>query len=163
MKKIRQIVPPTLIAFCAILLLVSPAVAGRSWCMKDPIVRLNGVEVQIWVAIPEEFVPAVNGPIAVFVRTPHGVVQETVLLDDGFNGYSEVVTYGTHAGTVADDGSFDADITVAVPVDLRIVRGMRNAREIPVQVTLVQGDRTEVVEGTNNGMTVTTRVTPPTD
>jgi hypothetical protein len=158
-KKIRNTIVTALLAACAALLLLSPAAASRSWCLKDPIVNLNGSDVQIWVGIPDEFVPAVNGPIAVDVRTPAGVTQQVVLLDEGFNGYGEIVTFGTHAGVIAGDGSFDAELTVRVPVDLRMLRGMNNARNIPLRVIVIQGDETSVFEGVNNGMRVTIQVT----
>ena len=55
-----------LIALAALLIFGSaatPVSAGKGWCRSDPIVTLNGVELQFWVAIPDDVQDDVLGPI----------------------------------------------------------------------------------------------------
>jgi len=126
------------LALVALVLLVAPASAGRQWCMQDPVVLLNGRAVQIFVAIPEEFVPAVNGPVSVRITVPGSVEREVIYLDEGFNGYGEDVRFQTTGAPVAADGSFDVRIQVHVPVSGRGLVGLDlPAGGVPVQVTVV--------------------------
>lgn len=161
------------LALVALVLLVAPASAGREWCAKDPVVSLNGTAVQILVAVPAEYVPAVNGAIDVRIATPSGVASDVVFLDAGFNGYGETVRFQSSGGAVAADGSFDVGIRARVPVNQRTLRelGLPNGA-VPVQVTVItngeltwEGDlpavadgETTVVEGSSNGTQVTVTV-----
>jgi hypothetical protein len=161
------------LALVALVLLVAPVSAGRQWCAKDPVVSLNGTAVQILVAVPEEYVPAVNGAIDVRVAAPSSVASDVVFLDAGFNGYSETVSFQSSGGAVAADGSFEAGIRARVPVNQQTLRefGLPNGA-IPVQVTVItngeltwQGDlpvvvdgETTVVDGSSNGTQVTVTV-----
>jgi len=163
----------------AVLVLATPALAGRKWCAKDPIVRLNGEDVQIWVAIPEEFVPAVNGPVEVKVYTPIGVNQELIFVDQGFNGFGENVKFTeTEDLTVRADGSFDVTIRASVPVDRKMAKALgatRGGKTIPFQITVstngelvtydtgameVIGGQTLVVEQTNDMTKIAFEVAP---
>ena len=124
-----------LIGLIAALVVSVPALASLGWCRADPIVRLNGAEVQIWVAIPEQYRPLVNGPIDVTIKTPEGVTREVVMLDSGFNGYGEIVTFEDKlAGWVKPDGSFPMKVKVRVPMNLA---GMSNSTLIPVEVEVI--------------------------
>jgi hypothetical protein len=123
----------------ALLVLAAPAAASRKWCAKDPIVRLNGAHVGIWVAIPEEFESLVTGAIQVKVITPPGVSQELVFLDDGFNGFGEVVKFTESKDLqIRPDGTFDVMAEVWVPIDRTAVKlqGMKT-KTIPLQVTII--------------------------
>ncbi len=161
------------LALVALALLVAPASAGREWCAKDPVVSLNGTVVQILVAVPKEYVPAVNGAIDVRIAVPSGVESEIVFLDAGFNGHGETVRFQTTNGAVAADGSFDVGIRARVRVDQRTLRalGLPNGA-VPVQVTVItngeltwngdlpvviDGDTT-VVEGSSDGTNVSVTV-----
>jgi hypothetical protein len=126
----------------AVLLLAAPAEAGRRWCARDPIVRLNGAEVQIWVAVPAEYEAAVSGPIQVRIATPRGVTREVVLTDEGFNGHGEAVTFAPRAGRVSG-GSFVASVEIRVPVDAAAVA----AKAVPVRVEVVQDGRSQWFDG----------------
>jgi len=123
-----------------------PAFAGRAWCAKDPIVRLNGEDVQIWVAILEEYEPLVTGPIEVKVATGPKVSQELIYLDAGFNGYGETVKFADlTGGKLYKDGSFDVMISAWVPIDKAALRAMgEKSQTIPFRI---------IVE--TNGETVT--------
>src|SRR5688500_9534927 len=112
----------------ATLLIASPASAGRRWCARDPIVNLNGNSVQVWVAIPEEYVPFVNGPIDVAFRTPAGMSRSVVMTDDGFNGLGEVVTFSDDSKSkINAQGAFTVQIWVSVPIDAARADATANA------------------------------------
>lgn len=156
----KLFVAATLAALAAVVLLV-PASAGRLWCAKDPIVALNGAEVQIVVAVPEELQAVVNGPVQVRVMTPGGISREVVFTDAGFNGYGEVVRFDTNRSAVNADGSFDVGIQVVVPADKKLLKDAGFKKdELPVQLTVITGETTVTVEGTNAGVWTQVLVTP---
>jgi hypothetical protein len=106
-----------LIGLLALLVFAAPASAGRTWCARDPIVRIQGVELQIWVAVPQEYVPYVNGPIKVNIQTPTWAEGELVFADAGFNGHGEVVTFSDMPGNnTASETNTQAKVTVSVPI-----------------------------------------------
>lgn len=165
-----------------VLMLASPALAARSWCARDPIVALDGAPVQIWVAIPDEYVEMVNGPIDVKIITPLKTRQDVIYLDpEGFNGHGEVLKFGTNDMLKKDkDGSFDALVSVTVPVDRMMLEKKHHVRSIPLQVTIETDGRLvtyeqnsqvvyDVVDGTvatieqtNDGTKIQFHVTPDT-
>jgi hypothetical protein len=129
----KRLVISLTLALVALGLLAGTVGAGREWCYKDPIVTFNGTAVQVLVAVPEEYVPAVNGAIDVDFSVPANVTHQIDFLDSGFNGYGEAVSFQTLPGaTVAADGSFDVNLRVVVPVSANVPDGT-----IPVQVTVV--------------------------
>lgn len=123
---------PALISLLCLFLAVSPAGAGKGWCRSDPIVRINGQTLQIWVAIPLEDLPDVVGPISVNLVVPRGTINELVYVDDGFNGYGEDFNWIQGSNTVAADGSFNVTAHISVP--------MRDGRYVPMQVELIPGN-----------------------
>ena len=131
------------LALLAMLVLATPAMAGRRWCARDPIFQLNGADVQLWAAIPEEYVPLVTGPVNVEVSVPKGVTAKVLFLDAGFNGYGETVSARIlKGGNIYPDGSFDVKLRVTVPINTKA------AKSIPLQLTAnVGGDATEIAAG----------------
>ena len=106
-----------LLGLLAILLFAAPASAGRTWCSRDPIVRIDGVDLQIWVAVPQEYESYVNGPIHVDIETPKWSQEELVFADAGFNGHGEVVTFSDMPGNLRYDTSrTQTNINVSVPI-----------------------------------------------
>ena len=110
-------------SFAAVILLLvsSPAGAGLQWCPRDPIVALNGQNVQIWVSIPNQYQTAVTGPVDVTVTTPKGVDREVVFTDEGFNGHGETVTF-REKGKIRGD-EIDVSVKIRVPYDRSMVEG----------------------------------------
>lgn len=147
------------LAVLATLLVASPASAGRRWCARDPIVALNGNVVQVWVAIPEEYVSLVNGPIDVQFETPAGMTRTVVLTDGGYNGHGEVISFSDDAhSTIDSNGDFRVRIWVAVPIDERQADTSRTARKFPLQITVIDDSETRVLHGWNTGSWSTTRI-----
>lgn len=163
----RKMLVAMTLGLLAVLMLAAPVLAGRVWCARDPIVRINGHDVQMWVAIPEEYVSLVSGPIDIQVLTAQPVDAEVLFLDEGFNGYGETVTFGAlKRGKVYSDGSFDMQMKVQVPINDKKIR------KIPLQLTITiggnaavtesgavtySGGSTFVVEMTNDGTMLTAR------
>jgi hypothetical protein len=147
------------LALLASLLLASPAAAGRSWCARDPIVVLNGRTVQVWVAIPEEYVPLVNGPIEVQFQTPAGMTRSVALTDEGFNGHGEVVSFSEDLRSrMSLNGDFSVRIWVAVPIDESRADSSITASKIPTLVTVIDGDQRQELRGWSSGSWLTTRI-----
>jgi hypothetical protein len=124
----------------AMLVFSMPAGASVRWCHADPIVRVDGVELQFWVAVPEEYVPYVNGAIDIRIRVPKSVTDRQVLfIDKGFNGYGEKVTWGDLTTPVVN-GQIPMEITVKVPFDRKKLDQALGTRGVlpPVQVEVIQ-------------------------
>lgn len=137
---VKRLFLSLIVAFIAVGGAVLPAGAQWEWCKSDPIVRLNGVEVQILVAIPADMQPEVTGPVEVEIRAPRGVLRELLLTDAGFNGFGETVEFADlrggekwFAGKV-----FPVHIHVKVPSDRNL--------DMPVQVTVIPENDKPVVE-----------------
>ncbi len=129
----RRLLGSALVALLSALVLSLPARAELVWCETDPIVSLNGTVVQILVAIPQDYLPLVNGPTAVTIRAPGNVAGALVFTDAGFNGYGEVVAWGT-SGSINASKEFPVEIDVSVPVDAsRLAAGT----VVPVAVTIL--------------------------
>jgi hypothetical protein len=141
--------PALVLALLAALLAVTPAGAGVSWCRADPIVRLDGTEVQILVAVPEQYVALVNGPIDVEVYTPRWVTQELVMTDAGFNGYGETVQFGSYSFgyRAAWNGQFRTWVRVRVPMD---TGSLAAGTTVPLELTVSYDGVTIVRYGWQN-------------
>jgi hypothetical protein len=120
------------------------------WCKKDPVVRLNGTQLQVWVAIPAQYQPLVTGPVRVAVNTPEGVARELVSTDEGFNGYGEAVTFGDIKGSIRYR-AFPTEIRVSVPIDgSRLAPG----EVVPVRVEIIPDNAPAMgVRGTSDRTT----------
>lgn len=157
----RKMLVAMTLGVLAVLMLAAPAMAGRTWCARDPIVRINGHDVQMWVAVPAEYVSLVSGPIDIQILTAQPVDAEVLFLDEGFNGYGETVTFGAlKRGKVYSNGSFDLQLKVKVPINDKKIR------KIPLQLTFTIGGNAivaETADATNvtyaGGMTFTVEMT----
>jgi hypothetical protein len=137
---VRKLFVAITMSALAVLVLATPALAGRTWCARDPIVRINNHDVQLWVAVPSEYVSLVSGPIDIQILTAQPVTSEVLFLDEGFNEYGETVTFGAlKRGKVYSDGSFDIQLKVQVPINDRKIR------DIPLQLTFTIGGEATVV------------------
>lgn len=155
----RRLILCLCLALVATLLVAAPASAGRRWCARDPIVSLDGNIVQVWVAIPDEYVYLVNGPIAVQFKTPAGMARSIVLTDDGFNGHGETVSFSDDPkARVNAMGAFTVRIRVSVPIDETQAGPDVSMLKFPTQITIIEGGKTTVLYGWNTGSWVTTSV-----
>jgi hypothetical protein len=143
----RRLTTALSLGLLALLILAAPVGAGVTWCRVDPIVRLNGTVVQILVAVPNQYVAAVNGPIAVDIATDRTVAHELLFTDAGFNGHGETVAFGNYVQyqpprSLADN-EFPVQIKISVPIDglLLPVGGL----PVPVEVTVIPDNGPPIV------------------
>lgn len=145
MMRGRRWIYSSALALTAIIVLSGGVFAG-GWCRADPIVQINGEEVQIWVAIPDDMQHTVNGPIQVLVSKPWGTDAHVTFLDEGFNGHGETVRFFT-SGPPNSDGSMDIQIMVSVPVDTSQLPS--GTWSFPVMVEVITDNGTTVSAGNN--------------
>jgi hypothetical protein len=136
----RQSLAALVCGLLAALVLTMPASAGVSWCRADPIVRIQGYDVQMWVGVPAGYEQYVTGPISFRIETPPGYDRKVVMTDSGFNGYGEVVTWGDTWG--------QAKLSVKVPMNQAALGW---GVQVPVELTIVSPWGTQVVYGTHTG------------
>ena len=137
---------PILVSLLAVLVLTLPAHAMR-WCRADPIISLDGTVVQILVAIPEEYVPYVDGPTKVVIAVPDSVDRQVLMTDAGFNGHGEVVNFYPGVGS-AKNGKIPVVIGVQVPIG---PSEPPYTAQVPVEVTVIVENAAPVVVQGNNG------------
>jgi hypothetical protein len=146
-----------LIALAALLPLgfvAAPVSAGKGWCRSDPIVALNGVNLQFWIAIPLENQSDVVGPISITFLAPRSTKLALVSTDPGFNGYSESIQLAGNGGNIAADGSFNVKVMVSVP--------LRGNQIVPLQVQIIPDAGGSVyVEGDATGVSMTLTLLGP--
>ena len=129
----RKLTAALLLGLLAVILTTVPTLAGVTWCRADPIVELNGRQVQLWVDVPQEYASKVTGPIQVEISTPSAVSRQVILTDSGFNGYGEQVTFTTSGGSLLPGGSFYMTFVIRVPMQ-------GTWKQIPVQIEVVNPD-----------------------
>jgi hypothetical protein len=160
----RRLILCLSLACIATLFVATPASAGRAWCARDPIVNLDGHELQVWVAIPDEDVYLVNGPIDIQFTTPAGMTRSVVFTDDGFNEHGEDVSFADDShGSVNANGSFTVRIRVSVPIDETLAHAEPKTRKIPAQITIIEGGQTTVLHGWSSGSSIAVRVNNDND
>ena len=140
----RQVIAALFCGLLATLVLTMPAFAGVSWCRADPIVRIHGYQIQMWVGVPEGYEQHVTGPISFRIETPPGIERTVVMTDSGFNGYGERVSWGDTWGQVK--------LTVKVPMNQDAIGA---GVQVPVELTIVSPWGTHVMYGTHTGTYLT--------
>jgi hypothetical protein len=139
------------IAFAALLVLGSvamPVRAGKGWCRSDPVVSLNGVNLQFWIAIPLDDQSDVIGSIMITFLAPRSSNLTLVSSDPGFNGFGETVQLASNGSRINPDGSFTVRVSVSVP--------LRGNDDVPLQVEVVpESGESVVVEGDATGVSLT--------
>lgn len=139
----RSFVKSTLIAMLAVMVLALPARAGLDWCDGDPIVALNGTQVQILVSIPQEYAPLVNGPIRVEVETPRSTSRRVLYTDRGFGGHGEAVKFKNRGHLKAEESKL---IPTRISVSVPVARSrLGSHKSIPVRVTVIPDNASPVV------------------
>jgi hypothetical protein len=146
----RMLIAPV-VAILTLIMTLAPAGAGWGWCPVDPIVELNGTEVEIWVAIPEPFEEHVTGPVDFKIGVPKEVSTKVVFLDEGYNGYSEVVKFVPNGTSVNPDGTFQVDVHARVPLKKMHIDGLK--AEMMLWVVFPDGS-TQEWHGMANNMKV---------
>ena len=151
-----QLPSALLLGIFAVMILALPASAGRRWCAVDPIVMIDGVPVQIWVAVPDEYQAYVNDAIEVKIKSPKHLKRELIFTDAGFNGHGENVSWGDLKDEIEGDGLIPVAVEVKVTFDKKrmeedfgkeeLEAELGKGMEIPLQVTVNIGDVTDSFE-----------------
>lgn len=132
-KIMKRLSAAFVMGLLALVVLTVPAFAGVTWCRADPIVKLNGEDVQIWVAVPKEYASKVTGPIDVTIHVPSTVSTKVIFLDAGFNGYGETVKF-VKAGSTLQGGIIPMTVVAKVPMN-------GTYESVPVQMEIIHDDQ----------------------
>ena len=130
----------------------SPVEAARKWCHKDPVMSVAGTKVNVDVAVYDDEKHLVTGPVVVKFFVPPGTKTAVVALDDGFNGFGELVTVEVDKRLKASTRSVQIRVLVQIP----------SKGKLAAQVVITPGKAKPVaISGrTNTTFSATTSVTP---
>ena len=130
MKKMS--VTTTLALLLALILGSTVAHAHFAWCMSDPILSIDGNEVNVLIGVPGGMEGLVKGPVHVKVYVPSNVETYVISTDDGFNGKGERVTI-IQNGEPVEPGD-------AIPVKVEAKVQTDDPEGFPVMVTIQVGN-----------------------
>lgn len=130
----------------------APASAGRAWCRRDPLFRINGQMVNVWVSIEEGGQYESTGPIKVVLSVPHGVDAEHISSDEGYGfGYDVKIIQDGKLNEDSDRKEVEIKVKAFVPA--------RTKRDVLVEFVpdagVLQFDST--IGKTNRWVSVRTR------
>ena len=69
------------------------ASAGRTWCRKDPVIKVGGATVDILLSSDWALNDAATGPAEIVVTTAPGVPTELLAVDLGWGGWGYTITF----------------------------------------------------------------------
>lgn len=121
--------------------------AARSWCRADPDVLLERTFVRVEVAVPEEFLPLVNGPAWLRFNLPSAVDRELIWTDAGLNGYGYDVTFSNSYQPNKHVEKFSVNLTIKVPIS--------NGTKVPIWCCASPANGTYVERTGNDAKTGT--------
>ena len=98
----------------ALLFSVTPASAGRVWCSRDPVIKVNGQVVDVLVSSYTEMNASANGPLQFVVTVPAGTSTSVLATDNGF-GYGYSVTVKTSSSLTKNAKSTQVRVEVYAP------------------------------------------------
>ena len=112
----------TTLALLLVLILGSTvAYASFNWCPDDPVLLIDGTEVNVIIEVPEGSQGLVNGPVEVKVHVPSGADTDVIAYGNSFGHGPEIVEF------IPDGKPGEVKVEVLVPATERI----------PVRVTIV--------------------------
>lgn len=134
-----------LIPLLAILAMAAPGQAA-SWCRADPILKVDGKQVQILVSIPQEYVALVDGPTRVEVKTPQQVTRQLIAMDSGLNNTGYDFSF-------SDIGDSEAQMTsTSYRIWVHAKPNIKTSVTVPVMVEVIEADgATTTFFGTQTG------------
>ncbi len=145
----RRLMISAFLIFMAMLVSPISAAAGWDWCDEDPIVQIDGVRVQLVIAIPVQYRSVVEQTRVAF-DTAKGADRQILFVDPGFSKHGERVKFKNLSD---DSGAPMTVVTVAVP--------MKTDDIVPVRVTAtVNNGAPMVFYGTQDGTQFTLHLVP---
>jgi hypothetical protein len=139
-----------MLAALVFVIVIAPVDAGRRWCRVDPIFNIAGTTTSVDVAVYQDLQVHVTGPIAVTLSVPPETAVEVTYVDDGFNGFGEVVTVVYNPRLKVTSRGIQVRFQVVVPAD--------TIMPVLVTVTPSSGRASSVTGKTNSIVTVNTTV-----
>jgi hypothetical protein len=103
-----------MLGLTALLFSVTPASAGRVWCSRDPVIKVNGQVVDVLVSSYTEMNASANGPVQLIVTVPVGSSASVLATDNGF-GYGYSVTIKTSSALTMTSKSTHVRVEVYTP------------------------------------------------
>jgi hypothetical protein len=95
----------------------SPAAAGRTWCKRDPVVKIDGKVADIYLSSYTELDHTVTGPAEIVVSIPRGSTGELLATDRGFGGHGYVVTFSVDETLKRSSVNTQVRVQAFVPSD----------------------------------------------
>lgn len=90
--------------------------AARVWCRTDPVFKIDGQVVDVWVASDVAMKTAATGPTRIVMTVPSGTIAQCIAKDLGFGyGYSISIV----SSSLLKKTATSTPITVAVTVPSR--------------------------------------------
>jgi hypothetical protein len=139
-----------IVAALVFVVVVSPVDAGRKWCQVDPTFNIAGTLTPVDIAVYEDLQVHVNGPILVRLNVPPGTPVEVTYVDEGFNGFGEVITVVPDHHLKATGRGIQVRFEIAVPA----------SKVMPIQATVspASGRASTVSASTSTSITIVTTV-----
>lgn len=103
-----------MLGLAALLFSVTPASAGRVWCSRDPVIKVNGQVVDVLVSSYTEMNASATGPLQFVVSVPVGSSASVLATDKGF-GYGYSVTVKTSSALTKTATSTQVRVEVYAP------------------------------------------------
>lgn len=105
--------------------LVSDASAGRSWCRMDPVLKIDGQVVDVYLESYQEMNTAATGPTQINVLIPKGSTGTVLATDRGFGGNGYSISFSTSSTLLKTNRHTQVQVSVYQPA---------NASTLPVKV-----------------------------
>lgn len=129
------------VGMLALLLVASPASAGRVWCSRDPVIKVNGQVVDALVSSYADMTSSATGPIQFVVTVPSGVSASVIASDNGF-GYGYSISVKTSSTLKATATSIPIQVQAYAPA---------KDRTLPVKVDIKPRSKGLVTAATAQG------------
>jgi hypothetical protein len=95
--------------------LAQPVHAARTWCQKDPVVKIDGKVADILLGSYTDLNSAATGPSVVQVGVPIGVPAELLATDLGFGQLGYAVSFYQDAKLTKSKSTVQVRVAVFVP------------------------------------------------
>ena len=106
----------TTLALLLVLILGSTvAYASFNWCPDDPVLLIDGTEVNVIIEVPEGSQGLVNGPVLVNVHVPSNVEAYVIAYGDSFGHGPEIVEFIWDGEPVEPGDAIWVQVEVNVP------------------------------------------------
>ena len=92
----------------------TPADAARVWCRTDPVFKIDGQVVDVWVVSDVAMRSAASGPTTIALTVPANSTAECIAMDRGF-GYGYAISIERSSSLMRTPDSTPVVVSVRVP------------------------------------------------